>query len=467
MKRGILAFLLAALMVAQTVAVSAAEPAADESQKSIGPLEEVKTIDDAEGELRFSGTDGLIYRTEGLNKILCDSDGNAFSDLSFLQCDQICGDVWQLKRQGDELPETCLVKTDGTQITDWALCVYNVKNDYFAEAVYGDEQTKDENEAMMYVTPDMFATGFPGDDDVLFKGRKMLVDLKEGKLLEDVVLTNPASSFTVVGYSYIVNDVDGASKIMDASGKVLLDDPSGIYNAGDYYYQMSEGKLLVYDDTMTRIAESDKANNVVEGGFFSFNDEDYNYGLMTFDGEVILEPTSNYAPRMQKGGLFVVSRKNDAGEILYGLVDQSGKEILEPKYYSLLEVEGEGYLYAKEKQDSETMTLLAPDGRVISDQLVNYPNKSLAVEMGEKTYLVLNTGETLDLGAKESIESVGCALVSYRNPDSKKYGLSELYNGTELLAEEWDAIQTAYGNIYAYKDGKWHVFSASAESQAV
>ena len=113
------------------------------------------------------------------------------------------------------------------------------------------------------------------------------------------------------------------------------------------------------------------------------------------------------------------------------------------------------------------MTLLAPDGRLISDQLVNYPNKSLAVEMGEKTYLVLNTGETLDLGTKESIESVGCALVSYRNPDSKKYGLSELYNGTELLAEEWDAIQTAYGNIYAYKDGQWHVFSTSAESQAV
>ena len=467
MKRGILAFLLAVLLILQTVAVSAAEPEAAQGGEAVGPLEETSQIDDPETDLRFSGTDGIIYRTEGLNKILCDSEGNAFSDLSFLQCEQIDGDVWMLKRQGAELPETCLVRADGTQITDWALCVYNFKNEFFAEAVFGDEQTKDEKEAMMYVTPDMFTTGFPGDDDVLFKGRKMLVDLKEGKLLEDVVLTRPEQNFTVVGYSYMVNDYDNPSRIMDASGKVLLDDASGIYNTDEYYYQLSEGKTLVYDDTMTRIAESENADGVIDGGFFSFSDENYNHGVMTFDGDVILEAKSNYMPRYMKGGLFIISGKNDAGDILYGLVDRDGKEILETKYYMLLDIEGVGYLYAKETSDSETMTLVSPDGRIISDQLVNYPNKSLTVEMEEKKYLVLNTGETLDLSGKESIESIGTALVSYRNPDTKKYGLSELYNGTELLGEEWDDIQTAYGKIYAYKDGKWHVFSGSSATEAV
>lgn len=158
------------------------------------------------------------------------------------------------------------------------------------------------------------------------------------------------------------------------------------------------------------------------------------------------------------GGLFRISKKNEAGDILYGVVDGTGKTVLETKYYAISELK-EGYFYAQETRDSETVSLLAPDGHVISDAVEKYPDSNLCEEIGEKQYLILDTGKTLDLSGRESFSAIGTGLITCRDANTCLFGAYDLKDGSQILDFEWEEIHSAYDRIYALKEGVWHVFT--------
>lgn len=445
MKKKWMAALLALSMVFGSTSVSAA-------------VKEEKTVKDASGELAFTGRNGVMYREKGEEKVFCDGDGKEFPDLAFRDAELLTGDAWLLKRQGAEVPENCVVKTDGTVLIPWGMNVIKAENEHFLEVIEGDQQTDNKDEAVMYISANMFTLGFPGDEDVLYTGTIRLYDLDGEKMLEDYVLTSTSQSFTPAGTSYKVNDKTSAPKVVDASGKVLAEDASRINAVGNYYYEFRDGSMVVYDDTMTQVAENETANGLVSGGYLSFSTEDNEHGLMALDGTVMIEPVSYSTINPMGGGLFRISKKNEAGDILYGVVDGTGKTVLETKYYAISELK-EGYFYAQETRDSETVSLLAPDGHVISDAVEKYPDSNLCEEIGEKQYLILDTGKTLDLSGRESFSAIGTGLITCRDGNTRLFGAYDLKDGSQILDFEWEEIHSAYDRIYALKEGVWHVFT--------
>ncbi len=253
-------------------------------------LKEEKQIKDTGGDLRFEGINApLIYKDKGEQKMFCDPDGKEFPDLLFSRCKHLTGDLWELDRQGAEVPESCVVKTDGTMLIPWSLCVIDVENEHYLQVIFGEEQTDNKDEAMMYVSADMFTVGFPDDKDVLFKGRKQLFDVDGEKLLTDYVFTDPKQSFAVCGVSYVANDRENTPRVLDASGKVLADDASrlGMVKRG-FYYSYKDGKTFYYDDTMKQVAESEKEGMIIGDGLLGFKGDNGLYGVMTYDGKILL-----------------------------------------------------------------------------------------------------------------------------------------------------------------------------------
>ena len=444
--------------MALTLAVGLAGPAVSVSVA----VKEEKQIADPDGKLRVTGRDGLLYTDKGdEGKILCDEDGHEITDLVFVSAENMVNDVWQLNRQGEEVPESCVVKTDGTVLIPWCLCVIKARGDSFLDVITGEEKTENKDEAIMYVSPNMFTIGIPGDEDVLYKGRDRLYDLTNEKMLEDVVLTTANQSFDVVGSSYKVNDGINTPVIMDASGKVLAEDASRIYaESNEYYYGYQDGKLMVYDDKMTLLTENEQAKGILKGGYLYTTDENDKYGLLSLDGKELIAPMFENMPRVLSGGLVEFHGKNASDDYVYGLTDLSGNIVLESKYYMIGDLD-DGYLYAKETSDSETTIFLAPDGKVIADKLEGYPDSSLCEEIEKGKYLILNSGTTLDLPENAQASTVGTAMIKVWDAEKKTYAVYELYNGEQLLDYEWEDVFTAYGKIYAYKDGAWHVFSLS------
>ena len=451
MKRTLLAAcLIISMLIGSSSVFAAGKPA----------LKEKKQVQDAGGNLRFEGINApLIYKDKGEQKMFCDPDGKEFPDLLFSKCKHLTGDLWELDRQGEEVPESCVVKTDGTMLIPWSLCVIDVKNEHYLQVIFGEEQTDNKDEAMMYVSADMFTIGFPDDKDVLYKGRKQLFDVDGEKLLTDYVFTDPNQSFAVCGVSYIANDRENPPRVLDASGKVLADDASklGMKKRG-FYYSYKDGTAYYFDDTMKQVAESDKEGTIIGDGLLSFKGDNGLYGVMTYDGKILVEPAYQSSPELIGNGLLMTTLKDEAGNYLYGLTDKSGKVIFEPKYYSISEL-SEGYLYAKEQSGSKTTLLIAPDGHIVRDKIEGYPGSGLCEEVEKGKYLILNTGKILDLTGKGGIDRLGTGMISVRDEQTNLYGAYELFDGKQILEHKWEKVKSAYDCIYALKDGVWHVFS--------
>lgn len=421
-------------------------------------LKETKKIqDDEKNHLRFS--DNLIYKSKGDLMVVCDQDGKEFPDLIFADCSHLTGDLWELDRQGEEVLESCVVKSDGTILIPWSLSVIEVENEHFLEVIFGEEQTDNKDEAMMYVSQNMFTIGFPDEGDVLYKGRKQLFDVDGEKLLTDYVFTDPNQSFNVCGKSYFVNDRENPPSILDASGKVLAEDASKYYYIeSGFYYTHKDGKLYVFDEALKQVAESDKAESVIGDDLLAFRGENDLYGVMTFDGKTLVEPAYYNTPQLIGKDLLKTVVKNEAGDRLYGLIDKSGKVLVENKYYAISEL-SEGYLYAQETSDSKTSSLISPDGKIITDKTEKYPSSDLCEEIEDQKYLILNSGKILDLTDKGSASSLDVGILLVRDKSTNLYGAYELFDGKQILDYEWEKIESAYGKIYALKDGFWHVFT--------
>ena len=103
-----------------------------------------------------------MYKDKGEQKMFCDPDGKEFPDLLFSRCKHLTGDLWELRPPGAEVPESCVVNTDGNDADPWSLCVIDVENEHYLQVIFkGEEQTDNKDEAMMYVSAEAFTVGFP------------------------------------------------------------------------------------------------------------------------------------------------------------------------------------------------------------------------------------------------------------------------------------------------------------------
>ena len=463
MKKRLIAMLIAMVMLVGTVTAYA-------------EVQETTTFEGEDDDLSVQSSFGakLLCKETGENDkkdrrqyIFVNAEGKEFPDLTFYFCKYLGGDAWCLQRQGDETVESCMVKEDGTVLFPWALADINGQNENFVEIVTGEEQTDNVEESVMNISPKDLTAAVSGTGDttpIYYKGKRQLYDLKGQKLLEDRVLTKRNQHFHVVGTTYMAPDEEGKQQILDASGKVIEKDASDLSASDDheYYVDDSVGNEVtrVYDDHLKLLATTDKNVRVLEGGYLSFRGDDGKYGVMSLDGSILVEPVYDAEVEPIEGGTFKVSVKDGNGNILYGVVDKTGKTLVEPKYSSTdLVVLEEGFFYVKKEGDSERYSLYAPDGRLVSDQIIYRPDSDLVTGVSENDMLILNTGETLTLAEGSDGKVLDTALVAIKSPETRRYGAVELRDGKQLLDYEWENIIAAYGRLYAYKDGVCHVFA--------
>ena len=463
MKKRLIAMLIAMVMLVGTVTAYA-------------EVQETTTFEGEDDDLSVQTSFGaeLLCKEAGENDkkdrrqyIFVNADGKEFPDLTFYFCKYLGGDAWCLQRQGDETVESCMVKEDGTVLFPWALADINRQNENFVEIVTGEEQTDNVEESVMNISPKDLTAAVSGTGDttpIYYKGKRQLYDLKGQKLLEDRVLTKRNQYFYVVGTTYMAPDEQGKQQILDASGKVIEKDASDL-SASDNHEcyvvdSIGDGVIRVYDDHLKLLATTDKNVSVLEGGYLSFREDDGKFGVMSLDGSILLEPVYDAEVEPIEGGAFKVSVKDNDGDILHGVVDKTGKTLVEPKYSSTdLGVLEEGYFYVKEEGGSERYSLYAPDGNLLSDQIMYQPNNELVAGISENDLIILNTGETLKLAEGSDGKILDTALVAVKSPETRRYGAFELRDGKQLLDYEWENITAAYGRLYAYKDGVCHVFA--------
>ena len=109
---------LAALTAAAVLLGAGTVPAAAK-----GLPKETAQVKDAGQELEFSGEYGILYKKQGDSRIFCDPAGKAFPELAFAAVGVQTEGAVELKRQGKETPESCIVRNDGTVLVPWALMV--------------------------------------------------------------------------------------------------------------------------------------------------------------------------------------------------------------------------------------------------------------------------------------------------------------------------------------------------------
>ena len=359
---------------------------------------------------------------------------------------------------GDEINNCGLVNTDGKQLLDFEAAVIKTvtnkaEDGRFAEVVYATKKTDKKEDAFVYSTDDNFSIS-PDEDDTMYEGYAEVFDLKKGKKVKGVRITNNTyNALHDLGDSFIVEQEDGSKIMYDASGKEIWNSGSSYTNISDHGVVVSEGNTYSIVDSKGKMRyESENSLTSVQGpnGYFMENTGDKEYTVIDMDGNQVLKGSYDYIS-YEAGGLFDVGQDDDER-----VVDGNGKTIVEHSAGELVEIVPG---YCKSYNKDETVLLEAGKEVLKGD---SSSVKYMVVKNDDDKYFVFEDGDySLELSY---ISAYGTALVCGKeDSSSSEYGLYDLFTGKTLLDQKYEKVGMAGGYIYAYADGTWTTYEVELD----
>lgn len=416
-------------------------------------LQEAGAIEDPDGNLRFSyGLNGVLYTEKEDMYQLCSDLGAEVEGAAYADIDEVTDGYYVARREEDGMIQSCLIKEDGTVLIPYGPALIDQLSDRFLKVVYAEEVTENEDEAIIYFTSQMLSLG-PEEDDVLYKGYLLVYDLEGERFLDNLRVTSGYTNLYATDETVFVQDYEGTPALYDGDGTVINDDMSGVTRVGSFFSKWQDGMTIVYSDRMERLFETTLQLSGIESrkDCLSYY-EDGKYGVLGTDGSILIPASYEYPLR-------------DGGENLI-FDDDTRKGIVKPDGTVLAEdafdyISFENGYYVAYYPDGDNDVLISSDGTVYSNIEGSIPDTLVSIRTGEESYsvYVIEDGDyTLELA---DASPAGLHLVRGRDSASGKYGLFETVTGTQLLDYEYSAIETAYGKLYAYKDGIYTVFEAN------
>ena len=292
-------------------------------------------------------------------------------------------------------------------------------------------------------------------------------------------------------FNIVLNDNGSIASVDDGVDYIYERNLYGIYtymSGHKYGLLSSEGKILVkagYDNIRTiskdlYIASIKDGHNMKRGvidvngnvciqpGYEDIQKTEYGfilkngnkYGYATLDYSIICEP--KYASIEEVGNGFKrVSISNFWGELSYGIMDQSGKECLEPRYISIGNINDYG--------EAEIIAPGMKYGTVDSNyNIIKEPSK---YKLGTNILKYESAAEGLVWIREKDTEKIGLATEEGKILIEPRFGKVEAFvNGYAKVntgywhEEEYNDEYDQWKVIRVYVDGKWGVIDISGHT---
>ncbi len=439
------------------------------SQAASSLLKQEGTVPDDKGDLNF--TSDYIFVKSGDEMKLTDEKGKEIKDASGLKISSKEG-YYILTKKGNPVSQSSLVSREGKVVIPYGPAVIDRLNERFWSVSYAIKETKNKDEAMIYSTDNSFSIT-PSDEDTLYTGKMNVYDVITGKEVPGVEITSPKARISALGDSLLVKDEKGNAKIYDKDGKVLEEDASKFNITGGFFTASVNGTTVVYDSSLKRLFETNfYVSGVGESDeYLYYKDDDQKAILMDKAGKQLIKSKKDGyfgetslrsdTDKLEDKDILVFSdtSKDDTTE---GLIKSDGTE-LSKSIYTAIYYLGNGYFDGSRRESSETVhDVMDSKGKILGEKLENFSASDMIAykegkESGTKKYYVYDKKDyKLEL---KGANSIAFGLLKVYDDKSGKYGLYDVISGDQVLDYEYANIQSAYGKIYAYKDGAYNVYS--------
>jgi hypothetical protein len=203
------------------------------------------------------------------------------------------------------------------------------------------------------------------------KGSSLLFSLEGDKLFET---DNGVGCFNEGLAPFIMppkkDEVYRHMGYMDKNGKTVIEpvfEEAFDFDGGKALVKMHNGCCALIDRTGKVVKKFDfKFTGGLSEGILSYSNTGEKYGYMTLDGDKLTDEKFFMCSGFGDG-LAVVDISNDFSEPMHGLLDKSGKYVLEPKYSSITSL-GQGRFAVAEGEQS-------PDGMVMFSKMAIFTDK--------------------------------------------------------------------------------------------
>ena len=184
--------------------------------------------------------------------------------------------------------------------------------------------------------------------------------------------------------------------------------------------------------------------NNTENGIIYVDDKG-NYGVMSIDGNVIIEPTYEELKEAKSG--LLIAKKDEK----YGVIDLQNANKIEPQYTNISYNE-KADIYIAEKEDFSNDTIDNKFAVRVSGILIDLDE--------EKEYIELKQGEEYKYYnfkfEEESITKIQASHTLFKSKKDGKYGFVDK-DGNVVVEYQYDDAteQNEFGYAGIKKDGKW------------
>ncbi|GEM_PF-1259595 len=312
---------------------------------------------------------------------------------------------------------------------------------YYPEAI-----TKNKDEAIYYSSNNVIAVN-PDEDDVLYKGHICIFDLETKKLVPDLKYTTPTN---IYGYGDIIKV--GYDKYYGADGKELTFEKDNIEPNGNAFLFQNDReykKYSILDHKKNKLFTLDKDVNpssvsaddqyITVYKWDKSKDSNF-YGIVDATGKTVVE--MKYRSLSPMGGSFF---KYQTGKDKYGILDAAtGKEITKEEYTSIYDYNGRGVLTVKND-----------DGTFMFDTTGKQIAKAGENDSLSYTPYYIKDGDNykmLNYSTKEFSIDVGTYYSDYLEgllvEDKDNKIVYDTRTGEKVL-EGYDKLGDAYGFFYA------------------
>lgn len=424
-------------------------------------LEEVGTVKDQSQDIYFQDNALLKVKSEKEAELL-NYLGEKATDKTYKGVNYLGNGIYEVSdASSKEANSVGLVNKEGEEILPCEAAKLeflagngDILSDRYLRVIYTTGETKNEEEAILYSTDNMFSIA-PDEGDTLYTGYIQIYDLEKKQFIPDFKSTN-GSQYSLVpcGDNIIYEDENGTKTLLNAEGKELQKmEASGASVGKTTYFYEDNGISRICDAQGNQLYETQNYIHVVDGtDYYTANDGE-NTTLITKEGASVLNLGGGDVYEIHENVVKVY--KDDK----YSLFTLDGEEIYAaPNSDININYLGRGYWTVEESEGNyQIFTETGECGKTTSAALSNY------IEDGDKYKVyIFNDGDyTLSVDSTSYTDfGNDMPLITVQNNEGK-VALYDTITGEQLLDYKYTKIEYAAGCVYAYADGKYTVYEVT------